>query len=202
MGLGKKRIGSVGGSPNRLVPTSFSIPVTFSGAWPRSPTEHLVLIAKWNALRAMPTSFSGCSYLVLQPQHGVSNKPGYAPRLLFSSLHQIKGVTQWHKFPYCKSGPNILNYMFECPSLYLQGFQKLCLAYFNYDPPDLGIFLPWIILIKFTMNKYTISISIPIYNIYIYYILYILYIYYIYNIYNIYIYYIYIIHLLLIWDTD
>ena len=30
----------------------------------------------------MPTSFSGCSYLVLQPNHDVLGKPGYAPILL------------------------------------------------------------------------------------------------------------------------
>ena len=35
-----------------------------------------------NALHEMPTSFSGCSYLVLRTYHDVFGKPGYAPILL------------------------------------------------------------------------------------------------------------------------
>ena len=48
-----------------------SFPCIGFGAWPHSPKPH-----------AMPTSFSGCSYFVLQPIYGVFDKPGYVPRLL------------------------------------------------------------------------------------------------------------------------
>ena len=43
------------------------------------------------ATHEMPTSFSGCSYLVLQPEYDVVEKPGYPDN--YSSLHQIKVVT-------------------------------------------------------------------------------------------------------------
>ena len=49
----------------RGVPTLFSSPVTFFGVWPRSPCR--TCCQQLNALYAMPTSFSGCSYLVLHP---------------------------------------------------------------------------------------------------------------------------------------
>lgn len=43
------------------------------------------------ATHERPTSFSGCSYLVLQPEYDVVEKPGYPDN--YSSLHQIKVVT-------------------------------------------------------------------------------------------------------------
>ena len=43
------------------------------------------------ATHEMPTSFSGCSYLVLQPEYDVVEKPGSPDN--YSSLHQIKVVT-------------------------------------------------------------------------------------------------------------
>ena len=44
----------------------------------RSPMPHLFLIAKCFNLRTMPTSFSRCSYLVLQPNYFIFDKPRYA----------------------------------------------------------------------------------------------------------------------------
>ena len=56
----------------RGVPTSFSSPVTF-----------------------LPTSFSGCSYLVLQAKYDVFDKPGYARILL--SIYANKSRRSYDK---------------------------------------------------------------------------------------------------------
>ena len=63
----------------RGVATSFSSPVTFLGVGPHSPMPHLILTAK--CFTYMPTSLSGCSYLVLQPNYDVFDKPGYTAML-------------------------------------------------------------------------------------------------------------------------
>ena len=58
-------------------------PQRFWGAWPRSPTQHLFLIAKCFTCEAYLVL--GMSYFVLQPKYCFFNKPRYAPRLLFTS---------------------------------------------------------------------------------------------------------------------
>ena len=73
---------------SRSVPISFSIPIPFWGAWPRSPTPHLFLIAircfAGNPYLGVPRS-RNCATSFCNQNNSIFDKPGYAPRLLLTS---------------------------------------------------------------------------------------------------------------------